>query len=64
MSFPRSSMMGQDSVQQHNAIILEFLFQHYTEGFLTPDSFPYTNLANWGSSWASKEAKFIKELIF
>ena len=28
MSFPRSSMMGQDSVQHHNAIILGFLFQH------------------------------------
>ena len=35
-----------------------------TEGFLTPDSFHSTSLATWGSSWASKEAKFIKEFNF
>ena len=34
---------------------------HYTEDFLTPDSFHSTSLATWGSSWVSKEAKFIKK---
>ena len=37
---------------------------YYTEVFLTPDSFHSTSLATWGSSWASKEAKFIKEFNF
>ena len=36
----------------------------FTEGFLTPDSFHSTSLVSWGSSWASKEAKFIKEFNF
>ena len=36
----------------------------YTEGFFTPDSFHSTSLATWGSSWASTEAKFIKEFEF
>merc|ERR1712004_444151 len=36
----------------------------YTEGFLTTDSFHSTSLASWGSSWVSKEAKFIKEFDF
>ena len=35
-----------------------------TEGFLTPDSFHSTSLASWGSSWVSKEEKFIKEFDF
>ena len=35
-----------------------------TQGFLTPDSFHSTSLASWGSSWASKEAKFVKEFNF
>ena len=35
-----------------------------TEGFFTPDSFHSTSLATWGSSWASTEAKFIKEFEF
>ena len=35
-----------------------------TEGFLTPNSFHSTSLATWGSSWASKEAKSIKEFNF
>ena len=35
-----------------------------TEGFLTPDSFHSASLATWGSSCASKEAKFIKEFNF
>ena len=35
-----------------------------TEGFLTPDSFHSTSLETWGSSMASKEAKFIKEFDF
>ena len=29
-----------------------------------PDSFHSTSLATWASSWASKEAKFIKEFNF
>ena len=33
-------------------------------GFLTPDSFHSSSLVTWGSSWASKEAKFIKEFDF
>ena len=33
-----------------------------TQGFLTQDLFNSTNLANLGSSRASKEAKFFKEL--
>ena len=36
-------------------------YKTYAEGFLTPDSFHSTSLATWGSSWASTEAKFIKE---
>ena len=36
----------------------------YTQGFLTPHSFHSTSLATWGSSWGSKEAKFIKEFDF
>ena len=36
----------------------------HTQGFLTPDSFHSTSLATWGSSWGSKEAKFIKEFDF
>ena len=35
-----------------------------TQGFLTPDSFHSTSLATWGSSWVSKQAKFIKEFDF
>ena len=35
-----------------------------TEGFLTPDSFHSISLATWGSSYGSKEAKFIKEFDF
>ena len=35
-----------------------------TQGFLTPYSFHSTSLMTWGSSWASKEAKFIKEFDF
>ena len=31
---------------------------------MTPDSFHSTSLATWGLSWASKEAKFIKEFNF
>ena len=37
---------------------------HSTEGFLTPDSFHLASLATWGSSWASKEAKFMKKFDF
>ena len=33
-------------------------------GFLTQDLFHSTSLATWGSSRASKEAKFFKELTF
>ena len=33
-------------------------------GILTPNSFHSTNLVTWGTSWASKEAKFIKEFNF
>ena len=36
----------------------------YTQGFLTPDSFHSTSFTTWGSNWASKEAKFIKEFNF
>ena len=36
----------------------------YTHGFLTQDLFHSTSLATWGSIWASKEAKFFKELTF
>ena len=36
----------------------------HTEGFLTPDSFHSASLVTWGSSCASKEAKFIKEFNF
>ena len=39
-------------------------YLHFTEGFLTPDSFHSTSLATWGSNWASKEVKFFKELTF
>ena len=35
-----------------------------TEGFFTPDSFHSTSLTTWGSSWVSKEAKFIKKFNF
>ena len=35
-----------------------------TQGFLTQDLFHSTSLATWGSSGASKEAKFFKELTF
>ena len=35
-----------------------------TQGFLTQDLFHPTSLATWGSSGASKEAKFFKELTF
>ena len=35
-----------------------------TEGFLIPKSFHSTSLATWGSSWVSKEAKFITEFDF
>ena len=31
---------------------------------MTPDSFHFSSLASWGSSWASKEAKFLKEFDF
>ena len=31
---------------------------------MTQDSFHSTSLASWGSSWVSKEAKFIKEFDF
>ena len=31
---------------------------------MTPDSFHSTSLASWGSSWVSKEVKFIKEFDF
>ena len=41
-----------------------FTHLHNTQGFLTPDSFHSTSLATWGSSWGSKEAKFIKEFDF
>ena len=37
---------------------------HSTQGFLTQDLFHSTSLATWGSSGASKEAKFFKELTF
>ena len=36
----------------------------YTQGFVAPDSFHSTSLATWGSSWGSKEAKFMKEFDF
>ena len=36
----------------------------YTQGFLTQDLFHSTSLATWGSSWASTEVKFFKELTF
>ena len=35
-----------------------------TQGFLTQDLFHSNSLATWGSSGASKEAQFFKELIF
>ena len=38
--------------------------QQNTQGFLTQDLFHSTSLATQGSSGASKEAKFFKELIF
>ena len=34
------------------------------QGFFTQDLFHSTSLVTWGSSGASKEAKFINELIF
>ena len=47
-------------------MIYVMIFSHLqiTQGFLTPDSFHSTSLATWGSSWGSKEAKFIKEFDF
>ena len=47
----------------NNTILKCPIFQT-TEGFLTPDSFHSTSLASLGSSWVSKEAKFIKEFDF
>ena len=38
------------------------LFIQSTQGFLTQDLFHSTSLATWGSSGASKEVKFFKEL--
>ena len=35
-----------------------------TQGYLTQDLFHSTSLATWGSSGASKEVKFFKELTF
>ena len=45
----------------HKSIVAEL---QNTQSFLTPDSFHSTSLATWGSSWGSKEVKFIKELDF
>ena len=42
----------------------EMLIFSRTQGFLTQDLFHSTSLSTWGSSGASKEAKFFKELIF
>ena len=39
-------------------------YRHSTQGFLTQDLFHSNSLATWGSSGASKEAKFFKELTF
>ena len=41
-----------------------WLCSNITQGFLNPDSFHSTSIATWGSSWGSKEAKFIKEFDF
>ena len=47
-----------------NGVVTILEFEYVTQGFLTPDSFHSTSLATWGSSWESKEAKFIKEFDF
>ena len=41
-----------------------YVVAHRHIGFLTQDLFHFTSLATWGSSGASKEAKFFKELTF
>ena len=52
-------IIHQDILKSEN-----LLHKRGREGFLTPDSFHSTSLASWGSSWVSKEAKFIKEFDF
>ena len=42
-----------------------FIIQNQAQRvFFTPDSFHSISLVTWGSSWASKEVKFIKEFNF
>ena len=53
------------ALQFYSPVIIHCIYKfNKTEGFLTQDSFHSTSLATWGSSWASKEAKFIKEFNF
>ena len=44
--------------------LLWIIICNLTVGFLTPDSFHSTSIATWGSSWAPKEAKFIRKFDF
>ena len=58
------SEIGTNITSQNHVLLSNKTDYHFTQGFLTQDLFHSTSLATWGSSGASKEAKFFKELTF
>ena len=66
--FETTFMVSDRKITKFKTVILFFQdpgsWDSLTKGFLTLDSFHSTSLATWGSSWGSKEAKFIKEFDF
>ena len=66
--FETTFMVSDRKITKFKTVILFFQdpgsWDSLTKGFLTLDSFHSTSLATWGLSWASREAKFIKEFDY